>query len=223
MDEDVVVWWLLQWLSQVLTPELVIGIVLAVLLVGAVVMVAGSAVFVRYRHHPRVRRAILRLRAEHVSSGPQAEVIDLRLHLRDELEAARRAVASAEAAGELAGDLPALFQRLELAADRLDHSLRVLERSVEDDAAYRPVGSARRRVADVVTAARDIRRAAITALDVTATGEIQTLTRDIEREVAWVQSGVEAMGDLLGSEQMETRRDSSIRGSRQRGERPRRK
>ena len=223
LDEDVVVWWLLQWLIQILTPELVIGIVLALLLVVAAGAVLIGVIFLRYRRHPRVRRAILRLRAEHLSSGLQADVVDLRLHLRDELADARRAVASIGAAGELAGDLPDLLERLEQTADRLDQYLRVLERSAEDDAAYRFVAAARRRVADVVVAARDIRRAAIATLDVTTTGEIQTLTRDVEREVAWVQSGVEAMGDLLAPAPPEARRGPSIGGRRERAERPRRR
>ena len=223
LDEDVVVWWLLQWLSQILTPELIIGVVLALLLVVAVVAVLIAVTFLRYRRHPNVRRAILRLRAEHFSSGLQAEVIDLRLDLHDELADARRAVASVGAAGELAGDLPDLLERLEQTADRLDGHLRLLERSAEDRAAYRSVAAARRRVAEVVAAARDIRRAAVAALDVTATGEIQTLTRAVEREVAWVQSGVEAMGELLAPTPPHAERGRSIAGGREWAERPRRR
>lgn len=206
MDEDAAVWWLLQWLSQVLTPELVIGIGLALLFAVVAAVVVIAVAFVRYRRHPRARRAMLRLRAEHLPSSLEADVVELRLHLQDELASARRAVASIDAAGALAGDLPALLQQLEQAADRLDRSLRVLERSVEDDAAYRSMTSAQRRVADVVAAARDVRRAATAAQDVTSTGEIQTLTRAVEREVAWVRSGVEAMDDLLAPEPTGTRR-----------------
>ncbi len=214
LDEDAVLWWLLQWLSQVLTPELIIGIALALLLVVAVAVVVIAVAFLRFRRHARVRRAILRLRAEHVSSGLEAEVVDLRLHLQDEMARAQRAVASIDAAGALAGDLPDLLQRLEQAAERLDRYLRVLERSEEDRAAYRSVEAARRRVADVVAAARDIRRAAVAALDATAAGEIQTLTSTIEREVAWVQSGVQAMGDLLGPETPNPRRGRDPRRGR---------
>lgn len=215
MDEDEVVWWLLDWLSRILTPELVVSVVPTVLVVGAALVVVLGTAFLFYRRHPRVRRMILRLRAEHASSYAQSDVIDLRLHLWDELVAARRAVASIEGVGELAGDLPSLLGRLEQAAERLDRSLRVLERSVEDDPSYRSMESARRRVADVVVAARNIRRAALATLDVTTTGEIQVLTRAVEEEVAWVQSGVEAMGDLLGPERIETRRGPSTRDSQE--------
>ena len=223
MDEDVVVWWLLQWLSQILTPELVIGMVLALLLVVCAGAVLIAVIFLRYRRHPRVRRAILRLRADHLSSGLQAEVIDLRLHMRHEMAEARRAVASIGAAGELAGDLPDLLERLEQTTDRLDEYLRLLERSTEDDAAYRSVAAARRRVTEVVAAAWDIRRAAIAALDVTTTGEIETLTRAVEREVAWVQSGVEAMGELVAPAPSEAVGGPSIAGGRERSERLRRR
>ena len=200
MDEDAILWWLLEWLSRNLTPGDVLGVILALLLAVATVALVAALALVAFRRHPKVRRAVLRLRAEHLASGLEADVIDLRLDLHDELARARRAVASLDTAGALAGDLPDLLQRLEQAADRLDRYLRVLERSPEDGAAYRAVVAARRRVADVVVAARDIRRAALAALDVTSTGEISDLTRDVEREVAWVQTAVEAMDGLLESE-----------------------
>jgi hypothetical protein len=180
-------------------------------------------VFLRFRRHPNVRQALLRLRAEHLADGPEAEVIDLRLHLREQMEAARRAVASIGSAGELAGELPAVFQQLERAADRLDHYLQVLERSVADGGSYRSLGQARRRVAEVVTAARDVRRAALATLDVTATGEIQAIRRAVEEEVTWVQSAVEAMDDLSGPERTPGRSGPSSSGGYRRGERSRRR
>lgn len=223
MDEDEVAWRLLEWLLQNLSPETVIGIVLVILVVGAVGAAGAGLLFVLFRRHPRMRRALMRLRAEHASSGAEAEIIDLRLGLHQELESARRAVASVDEAGALAGDLPALLQRLEQAADRLDRHLGALQRSVDESTTPRALTPVRRRVGDVIGVARDVRRAAFAALDVTSAGEIQALTRDVEREVTWVQDGVEAMSDLLepdrGPDRTERRR---LDGAGGQGERRRR-
>lgn len=197
MDEDEVVWRLLEWLLQNLTPESVVGIVLAILVVGAIGVVGGGLFFVAFRRHPRVRRTLMRLRAERASSGAEAEIIELRLDLHAAIESARRAVASVDEAGALAGDLPALLQRLEQTADRLDRQLGTLEQAVDEFTTPRALAPVRQRVGDVIGVARDVRRAALATVDVTSAGEIQALTRDVEREVTWVQDGVEAMNDLL--------------------------
>ena len=222
MDEDAVAWWLLQWLAQNLTPELVVGIVAVVVLAVAVGAVLAAVTFLRFRRHPKLQRAILRLRAEHMSSGLEAEIIDMRLHLREAMADARHAVESSREAGALAGDLPDILDRLEQAAARLDGHLRLLERSEEGRAAYRSVSAAERQVADVVTAARDIRQAAIAALNVASAGEVQGLTRAVEREVAWVQSAVGAMDELLGPAPRRILRGPSRASGRDRVERPRR-
>jgi hypothetical protein len=216
VDEDAVVWWLLQWLAQHLTPELVVGIVVVVVLVVAVGAVLAAGILLRFRRHPKLQRAMLRLRAEHLSSGLEAEVIDVRLHLREEMADARRAVGSSRSAGALAGDLPDLLDRLEQAAERLDGHLRLLERSEESRASYRAVRAAERQVADVVTAARDIRQAAIAALGATSAGEVQGLMRAVEREVAWVQDAVGAMDELVGPSPTRASRDPSRAGGRDR-------
>ena len=206
MDEDAIVWLLLQWLVQNVTPQFVVGIALVVV-VGAVV---AAVALLSFRRHPTLQRAILHVRAEHASSDLEAHVIDLRLNLREEVADARRAVESSHAAGALAGDLPHLLDRLEQAARRLDGHLRLLERSEESRAAYRAVRAAERQVADTVTAARDLRHAAIAALDVTSASEVQGLLREVEREVTWVQDAVGAMDDLTGT----TPRRASRRRSR---------
>jgi hypothetical protein len=214
VDEDVVVWWLLEWLFQNVTPALVVQL-LAVVIIAVAVGTALIAVgLLRYRRHPRVRRLMLRLRAEHASSGFEAEVIDLRLHLQEEMADARRAVEAARAAGELVGDLPDLLTRLEMAADRVDKYLRLLQRSADDRLAHRSLRPARRQVGDVVAAARDLRRAAIAALDVRTAGELQVLTRAVEQEVSWVQSGVEAIDELLEPPTRRVPRHPSIEGRR---------
>lgn len=197
MDEDEVVWRLLDWLLRNLTPADVVGIVMAVLAVAAVAVAVAGLVFLLFRRHPRIRRAILRARAEHASSGAEAEIIDMRLHLREELVSARRAVESLDDAGALAGDLPMLLQRLERSAESLDRYLDALESSVDEWTTPRELETVRRQVREAVGAARDVRGAAFAVLDVTRAGEIQALTRDVEREVAWVQAGVEAMDDLI--------------------------
>ena len=206
MDEDEVAWRLLEWLLQNLTPETIVGIVLAIVVVGAVGAVGAGIFFVLFRRHPRVRRTLLRLRAERASSGAEEEIIQMRLDLHAAIESARRAVASIDEAGALAGDLPTLLQRIEQTADRLDHQLGALERSVDELTTPRALAPVRRRVGDVIGVARDVRRAAFAALDVTSAGEIQALTRDVEREVTWVQDGVQAMNDLLEPDRSERRR-----------------
>lgn len=206
MDEDEVAWRLLEWLLQNLTPETIVGIVLAILVVGAVGAAGAGLFFVLFRRHPRVRRTLLRLRAERASSGAEEEIIQMRLDLHAAIESARRAVASIDEAGALAGDLPTLLQRLEQTADRLDRQLGALEHSVDEFTTPRAITPVRRRVGDVIGVARDVRRAAFAALDVTSAGEIQALTRDVEREVTWVQDGVQAMNDLLEPDRSERRR-----------------
>lgn len=189
---------MLEWGSQFLTPGLVGSVLLGLLALLAVVAVIALLLFLRFRRHRGLRRTVLRLRADYAESGPRAEVIDLRLHLQEELGDTRRSVRELGGAGALAGDLPDLFERLERSAERLDRYLQVLERTIEAGGGYGSLVAARERVTDVIDALRDLQRAALAALDVTTTSELQGLMQDVEREVDWVQSGVEALHELDG-------------------------
>lgn len=206
MDEDEGGWRLLAWLLQNLTPEAIVAIVLVVVVVAAVAAIAVGLVALRYRRHPRLRRAISELRAEHAASGAEADLIALRLELREALDAARRAVASLDKDAALGGDLPALLDRLDQTTQRLDRHLGVLEGSVDEWTTPRELAPVRRRVREAVGAARDIQRAALAALAASSAGEVRALTQEIEREVTWVHDGVEAMGELLGPERRRRRR-----------------
>ena len=61
MDEDVVVWWVLQWLAQNLTLEHVIGIVVVVLLIVVVAIARSAGTFLLFRRPPKFQRALLRV------------------------------------------------------------------------------------------------------------------------------------------------------------------
>ena len=190
-------WWL-PLAERFATPEL-LGAALVVLLIAALAVVVLAVVaFLALRRRPNFRRAALRWRSEYVASGPVAAVLDLRLAVQDELVDARRSVAAARKAGDLVGDLPDVLERLQRSAERLDVYLEQLERDLEGGGNPRRIVDAREQADQVIRAARDVRRAALTALDATTMEEVRVLTRDVRREVEWVQDGVDALAELGG-------------------------
>ena len=169
---------------------------LLLLLIG-LVLVAGRRLLARprfllFRGHPKVRRAVLRLRGEDAEPGLSADVLDLRLHIQEQLASTRRAVAAAAGNSPLHTDPSELLERLQAAAAGLDSYLRMLE------ARARPqeVWSAFERTGPLVAAARDLRWAATAAPGATSRGEVDALMRDVERNVQWVQDGVDDLQEL---------------------------
>jgi hypothetical protein len=192
--ERAIAGWVLRLIDQLLTPQ-AIGLVLLVVLglVVCLAVLAGLA-FLVLRRRPNVRRAVLRLRAENAEPGPRAEVLDMRLHIQDELADTQRIVASAAAASGLASELPELLARLEEAVSQLDGELRGLER--DGWLSSRELRSMRARTARVAASARNLRSAAQDALAAARSGELDQLARDVDRKTQWVRDGVDALDDL---------------------------
>jgi hypothetical protein len=199
MDEAVeraVADWVLRLLDQLLTPQAMGVLVLVVLGLVACFAVLASLAFLVLRRRPNVRRAMLRLRAEYAEPGPRAEVLDMRLHIQDELADTRRIVASAASASGLASDLPELLARLEATASHLDAELRAVER--DGWLTSREPRSMRERAAQVVRSARNLRSAAQDALAAARSGELDQLALEVDRKARWVRDGVDALEDLDG-------------------------
>jgi hypothetical protein len=159
----------------------------------ALVALGGIAFLLVLFRSRRLRRAVLRLRADFAEDGPHAEVLDMRVDIQDELRAARRAVEAAEG-NALASDLPELLARLESAGSRLDAELRILE---QDEWPSRgAMRSARERVGQLISSARRVRSAASATLASANRGELNQVHDDVARKVRWVRDGIDALDEL---------------------------
>jgi len=91
--------------------------------------------------------------------GRRPAVAQLRLALRTEVEAARRAVELARAQQVPLGDSPGLVSRLAVAAGEIDGRLRALAREPDPDVLRRAMPGMRAEVAVVTRSAGDLREA----------------------------------------------------------------
>ncbi len=119
------------------TGSAVIEVVVMSLLAFAVLTVvigtvAGVAAYRRLRRSAGLATAALRVHLV-TDSGPQREVVQLRLRLRHAVEGGREAVCGADARVGLPGEAAALFRRLQREARTVDLHLRLLQ--TEDDRA----------------------------------------------------------------------------------------
>ncbi len=87
---DGVPWWL-----PLITPQVVLGGLIGVLVLLAVVIVVGCVAYRRLRHNPRLGRALLTLRTEYEPAGPRREAARLQLRVQEALASAHSASSSA--------------------------------------------------------------------------------------------------------------------------------
>jgi hypothetical protein len=119
----------------------------------------------------------------------------LRLQMWQAVDAATRAVETAERTGGAVGDLPSLCRRLRVASEELD---RLLALAGRDGGLSGHADGLGRQVADVRDAASSIRRAALVSAGDAAAVRMGPLADDARREVECVTAGVARAGDALG-------------------------
>jgi len=103
------------------------------------------------------------------------------------VSAAEHAVAAAHRGGAPTGDLFGLCRRLRRAADSVDCSLAILQRSAESGAGTdQAIDGAR----DLITAARQIQAAASTALASVSRPATRDLAEDVRTEVVALTAGI---------------------------------
>ncbi|RJK92760.1 hypothetical protein [Vallicoccus soli] len=159
--------------------EEMLGLALVLFVVAACALGTGVAVLVLV-----ARRLVLAaseglgdltLRAASYGVGRRPSVGRLRLALRTELDAARRAVAAAREQGLPLGDAPALVGRLQSAARELDARLRTLGREPDADVVRRALPGLRAEVEVVTRSAADLRGALLASGSAVQAEELRAL------------------------------------------------
>jgi hypothetical protein len=115
----------------VLTPGLIIGVLITVVVLLGVLITAGWLIWRRIRRSHLVERGLLQARAVTLPAGPQRDIAEMRLALNDNLTQTARVLGTLRA--DLAGSqlLTDLLRRLRQTATALDTHLRLL--STEPD------------------------------------------------------------------------------------------
>jgi hypothetical protein len=173
-------------------------LLIASALLALTTALAGVAAWQVWRLLRRRLRVEQRLRAVKVwvtPPGARREVAVLRRKLAAAVGATPRAVTVVQRASGVVGDLPQLARRLQRAAATLDAELELLGAEPDPSELARMLPPARARVADVAGVARSIRRAAAAGLDA-GRADLRELNADVEREMAALAGGVEALLEL---------------------------
>jgi hypothetical protein len=173
-------------------------LLIASALVGLTTALAGVAAWQTWRLLRRRLRVEQRLRTVKVwltPPGARREVAWLRRELAAAVGTAPQAVTVVQRASGVVGDLPQLARRLQRVAATLDAELELLGVEPDPRELTRMLPSARARVDDVARVARSIRRAAAAGLDA-GRADLRQLSADVEREMAALAGGMEAMLEL---------------------------
>jgi hypothetical protein len=115
----------------VLTPGLIIGVLITVVVLLGVLITAGWLMWRRIRRSHLVERGLLQARAATLPAGPQRDIAEMRLAVNDNLTQTARVLGTLRS--DLAGSqlLTDLLRRLRQTATALDTHLRLL--STEPD------------------------------------------------------------------------------------------
>lgn len=169
-----------------------LAVVVLIALVGLCALATATAVAVLL-----ARRVVLEmsrlggslaLRATSYGVGPRSEAAGLRLDLRGELDAARRAVAVARAQGWPLGDAPALVARLDRAGAGIDARLRTVAAEPSRAVAVRALAEARAEAQTVGHAARALREALLASGSALERPEVRSLGADCALEARALRS-----------------------------------
>jgi hypothetical protein len=188
------------WWASFITPELVL-----ILLVAAVVLiltcgVAGWLGYRRLRRNPRLRRQVLLLQAEYASPGLRRDVAALRLRLQEAIAGTQRVVTAAGSGPGPAGDLASLIRRISRIGAELDAELRLLAGEPDDAVLQTLLPPVRTRVEELLKVASTVRQGAIETQTGAAESELIGIAADAEQEVEALQSGVDALRQLSAGE-----------------------
>lgn len=110
-------------LTQVLTPGVILGLIVAVGVLLLIVGLAGWIALRRLRKNGKLEAGLLRAQAHGLPEGVARDAAELRLTLRDAIAAAGQQIRAAAAGDPTLADLPPLMARLEQEARALDHHL----------------------------------------------------------------------------------------------------
>lgn len=169
---------------------------------ASTVVAAWAALFLTVRAlYKRIRRNLalngagLRVRAR-LSRGPQREVLQLRLRLKETLDSGQAAVDLAVQSGVPSGELPRLFRRLKGEGAALESQLRLLESEYDTAVLAEALPAARYRVDQVTHLVRHLRSAVGSGLGSVSDESLTALRSEVDREVTAVRAGVHELQEL---------------------------
>ena len=187
----------LWWLS-LLSPDLVIALVGALLVIVLLAAIVGLVLYRRARRDGRWSPLVLALRLEATPPGPRREVLKLRLRLQRALFRARRAVATSAREGRPVGDLAGLLERAERAAAIIDQDLRILGPDDDRLTLRERLGVARSRVDEFEQVTSRLAETASLALGGEVDSSLAELRSDADRELVALRAGVDSL-DRIGA------------------------
>lgn len=188
----------LPWWTSLLTPPVMITAAVLLVAVAAAVLVTARILYKRARRSPALADAVLRVRAA-ATGGPQQEVLQLRIRLREALDSGQTAIDLSLKGDGPTGELPQLFRRIQREGVALEQQLRLMESETDRAVLAQGVSLATRRVDQVAGLVRRLRGAIALDLGELTDGSLNTLRDDVDREVVALHAGVQEMQSLNGS------------------------
>jgi len=186
-------WWL-----TLLTPDLVIAVLGALLVIFVIAAIVGLLLYRRARRDGRWSPLVLGLKLETTPPGPRREILRLRLRLQLALYRARRAVATSAREGRPVGDLAGLLERAERAAAIIDQDLRILGPDDDRVTLRDRLGVARSRVDEFEQVTSRLAETASLALGGEVDSSLAELRSDADRELVALRAGVDSL-DRIGT------------------------
>jgi hypothetical protein len=168
-----------------------------VVVTNVALVVAVRSVYKRMRRNLAINGTTLRFRAR-LSSGPQREVLKLRVRLKETLDSGQAAIDLAVRNNGPRGELPQLFRRLQGEGARLDSQLQLLESERDFGVLTEMLPTARQRVDQVVLLVRRVRSAVGSGLEDASDDSFRALRSDVDREVTAVRAGMQELHELNG-------------------------
>jgi hypothetical protein len=163
------------------------------------VLLIARAVYRRVRRSRTVNAGALRARAA-MSWGSQRTVLQLRLRLGAALDSGQAAIDLLPRVNGPTGDLPRLFRRIRVEAERVDAQLRFLESENESAVLERWLTVMRGRVEQVVSLVGRLRSAVSAGLDGLGSDALNGLQADVEREIAALHAGLKQFQTLYADD-----------------------
>ncbi|MEV1131718.1 hypothetical protein [Agromyces sp. NPDC049794] len=179
--------------------EVLLWVFLAFLFMVVVAMTTAflvvRAIIRRLRRSRAVGGAVLRTRAR-LSHGARGRVRRLRVRLHDTLDSGRSAIELADGGDGPRGELSRLFRRIRQEGEALDRQLRLMESETDAAVLAEDLPGAADRVEQVAALVRRLRSAVASGLGDLSDDSLTTLRSDVDREVAALHTGVEALRAL---------------------------
>lgn len=177
-------------LPFVLTPGLVIGVLIAVVVLLSVLITAGWLIWRRIRRSGLVERGLLQARAVTLPAGPQREIAEMRLALNDNLTQTARVLGNLRS--DMAGSqmLTDLLRRLRQATTALDTHLRLLATEPDQRFLATMLPSLRRRTETIQSDMRRLRHTGLRLLSEDDLLQRSLLEQDLRDSVEGLEAGL---------------------------------